>query len=162
MIGLSANFSTMTSLNDRGSVRLQYGALPYRLSEAGALEFLLITSRTTHRWIIPKGWPAKEMSATMAAQREAYEEAGVRGTITGKALGSYMYEKYLDKKGIGVLCKVKVFPMLVKRQFRTWPEQAEREVRWAGVDDAQLLLEETGLRDLVRGFAAKYSVRPAE
>ena len=150
----------MTSLNEHGSVRLQYGALPYRVSDSGTLEFLLITSRTTRRWIIPKGWPAKDLSAATAAQREAYEEAGVRGTITGKALGSYMYEKYLDKQGIAVLCKVKVFPMLVKRQFKTWPEQAEREVRWAGAEEAQSLLKETGLRDLVGDFAARHTARP--
>lgn len=38
--------------------RQPYAALCYRLKgKTGALEVLLLTSRDTGRWVIPKGWP---------------------------------------------------------------------------------------------------------
>ena len=75
--------------------RTQYAALPYRMREA-VLEVLLITSRETGLWIIPKGWPHKGLSPHAVAVREAYEEAGLRGKIKGRALGAYRYEKCLS------------------------------------------------------------------
>ena len=75
--------------------RVQYGALPYRLDDDGSVEVLLVTSRETKRWIIPKGWPIKGLKPSKAAAREAYEEAGVRGRIAGRAFGHYVYEKLL-------------------------------------------------------------------
>jgi hypothetical protein len=39
--------------------RVQYGALPYRLTARSRPQFMLVTSRETRRWIIPKGWPKR-------------------------------------------------------------------------------------------------------
>jgi 8-oxo-dGTP pyrophosphatase MutT (NUDIX family) len=121
----------------------------------GALEILLVTSRSTRRWIIPKGWPMKNMKPAKAAAREAYEEAGVRGTIAGKAIGSFTYEKLLDGEGGAVPCEVRVFPLLVKRQLKTWPEENEREIRWFAPDQAVSLVGEEGLQTLIGSFVRR-------
>jgi 8-oxo-dGTP pyrophosphatase MutT (NUDIX family) len=59
---------------------------------------MLLTSRGTHRWVIPKGWPMKGRKPAEVASQEAYEEAGLIGQIVGKRpLGSFHYEKRLAK-----------------------------------------------------------------
>jgi 8-oxo-dGTP pyrophosphatase MutT (NUDIX family) len=101
---------------------VQYGALPYRYAKSGAPEILLVTTRQTKRWIIPKGWPIKGLKPAKSAAREAYEEAGIRGSVKMKAIGIIAYEKRSDEDGITVPCDVRVFPLLVKRQSKAeWP-----------------------------------------
>jgi 8-oxo-dGTP pyrophosphatase MutT (NUDIX family) len=110
--------------------RIQYGALPYRFNESGSVEVLLITSRKTKRWIIPKGWPIKGLKPSKAAAREAYEEAGVRGRIARRAFGHYVYEKRLEDSIITIPCQVQVFLLTVERQSKDWPELKQRMARW--------------------------------
>jgi 8-oxo-dGTP pyrophosphatase MutT (NUDIX family) len=97
------------------TVRLQYGALPYRFSQDAALEILLVTTRGTRRWIVPKGWPIKGLSPVKSAAREAFEEAGVTGRIGAKPIGFFAYDKLRDEAGGTTICEVKVYPLLVKR-----------------------------------------------
>ena len=73
--------------------RTQYGSLPYKVEANGSLRLLLVTSRETKRWVVPKGWPIKEMKPHEAASLEAFEEAGARGTADKRAVGSYVYRK---------------------------------------------------------------------
>ena len=94
-------------------MRVQYGALPYRFTPGAALEILLVTSRESKRWIIPKGWPIKGLRPAKSAAREAFEEAGVSGRIGMKSIGLFTYDKILDDGCIG--CEVQVFPLLVKQ-----------------------------------------------
>ena len=75
--------------------RHQYAALPWRRGDDGALEVLLITSRESRRWVIPKGWPIKGLNSKKSAAREAFEEAGVLGAVGKKKLGDYHYDKRL-------------------------------------------------------------------
>jgi 8-oxo-dGTP pyrophosphatase MutT (NUDIX family) len=75
--------------------RRQIAALPFRRTTAGEIEILLITSRETGRFIIPKGWPMKRLSDPDAAAREAYEEAGVVGKVQRKPICDYLYWKRL-------------------------------------------------------------------
>jgi 8-oxo-dGTP pyrophosphatase MutT (NUDIX family) len=114
------------------------------------IEILLVTSRATRRWIIPKGWPIKGLTPRLAAAREAYEEAGVRGRVGGRALGSYVYDKRLDNGGGVVPCEVRVFPLAVKRQLKAWPEAGERTTRWFSAAEAVDLVADEGLRALIR------------
>jgi 8-oxo-dGTP pyrophosphatase MutT (NUDIX family) len=109
---------------------VQYGALPYRFSQDAALEILLVTTRGTRRWIIPKGWPIKGLRPPKSAAREAFEEAGVRGRIGAKPVGLFTYDKLLDEAGVNTTCEVKVYPLLVKRQSEVWPESEQRLVQW--------------------------------
>jgi 8-oxo-dGTP pyrophosphatase MutT (NUDIX family) len=137
---------------------VQYGALPYRLTKSGAPEILLVTSRQTKRWIIPKGWPIKGLKPAKSAAREAYEEAGVRGSIKTKAIGVFFYEKRSDDDGIIIPCDVRVFPLLVKRQCKTWPESEQRVARWLEPAVALSLIKEKSLRSLISSFMKRLAV----
>ena len=87
----------------------QFAALPWRISEGGTRQVMLLTSRETHRWVISKGWPMKKRKPAEVASQEAYEEAGLIGQIVGKRpVGSFHYEKQLAKKV--PLCQVQAEP----------------------------------------------------
>ncbi|MHB8530928.1 MAG: NUDIX hydrolase [Caulobacteraceae bacterium] len=131
--------------------RLQYAALPYRLDQG--LEIMLITSRETGRWVIPKGWPMKGKTPSAAAALEAFEEAGVEGEL-GKAVGTYAYTKF-RKTGAGVACKVKVFPLKVTAQHREWREKGERTARWFAAKEASAAVQERQLGRLIRKFSRR-------
>jgi 8-oxo-dGTP pyrophosphatase MutT (NUDIX family) len=132
---------------------VQYAALPYRFTPAAALEILLVTTRRSRRWIIPKGWPIKGLKPPKSAAREAFEEAGVRGKIGAKSVGVFTYDKMLDEHGIEVRCEVKVYPLLVRRQSEEWPEFEQRLIQWAEPAKAVALIKEPKLKKLVAAFA---------
>ena len=136
-------------------LRIQYGALPYRFSQDAALEILVVTTRQTKRWIIPKGWPINGLRPAKAAAREAFEEAGVTGRIGGKPVGTFTYDKALDEAGIQVACKVKVFPLLVKTQSAVWPEFEQRVTQWVEPSEAVALVKEPDLKKLIAVFAKR-------
>ena len=138
---------------------MQYGVLPYRFTDTNSLEVLLVTTRQTRRWIIPKGWPIKGLKPPRSAAREAYEEAGIRGTVGAKSIGVFSYEKSLEANGGSVPCEVRVFPMIVKRQLDTWPEAHERETRWFEPTEALSVTKEKGLRQLIESFVKRMITR---
>ena len=85
---------------------------------------LLVTSRETRRWVLPKGWTEKRgRGAQQAAQGEAFEEAGIRGRIETTPIGAYAYPKRLDC-GATVTCDVEVFALEVERLLDDWPGRA--------------------------------------
>jgi len=131
------------------ATRIQYGALPYRVDVDGSVEVLLVTSRGTKRWIIPKGWPIKGLKAAKAAAREAFEEAGVQGRVTRRALGRYLYEKRLEDRRATVPCDVQVFPLAVRRQLKNWPEANQRTAQWFSAAKAAALVTDDGLSPLI-------------
>jgi 8-oxo-dGTP pyrophosphatase MutT (NUDIX family) len=127
----------------------QHGALPYRRTPDGEIEILLVTSRETRRWVIPKGWPIKKLKPYATAAREAYEEAGLAGAISREALGSFSYEKRLKSRDY-VACKVDVFVMEVEKEAKRWPEREERERRWFEPEAAAQRVQEPELAELIR------------
>jgi 8-oxo-dGTP pyrophosphatase MutT (NUDIX family) len=131
--------------------RRQYAALPLRFTDEGKMQVLLLTSRSTRRWVIPKGWPMRKLSPAAAAAQEAYEEAGLEGMIEGEMpIGRYHYDKQVGSGTTRVA--VEVFLMRVLRQLASWPEQAERETRWCDPDEAAALVAEPELAALLRGL----------
>ena len=136
--------------------RVQYGALPYRLSAGSRPQFMLVTSRETRRWIIPKGWPKRGKSPHRSAAREAFEEAGVLGAVGRRPVGSFSYEKRL-KNGGSVECKVRVFPLEVKRQRKEWPEKQERRVKWLSASKAAARVKDPVLSKIIGRVARKYA-----
>ncbi len=132
---------------------MQVAALPYRVTDAG-LEILLITSRRTHRWIVPKGLPMQGTSPAADPARQALAEAGVLGEIAERSLGVFHYVKEM-KHGVGVPCRVSLFPLKVTRQRRTWSEKAAREAKWHPVAEAAGLVGEPELKRLILKFAAQ-------
>jgi 8-oxo-dGTP pyrophosphatase MutT (NUDIX family) len=130
--------------------RRQVGALPFRRTPSGEIEVLLITSRETGRYIIPKGWPMRRLSDPDAAAREAYEEAGVIGKIQRKPIGDYLYWKRLERSF--ELLRVDVYALEVRKQQPDWPEKGSRKSGWTSAVDAATLVDEPGLVALLAKF----------
>jgi 8-oxo-dGTP pyrophosphatase MutT (NUDIX family) len=141
------------SVAARTAAGTQVAALPYRVIN-GRPEILLITSRRTQRWIVPKGWPEKGSTPAADAAREAFEEAGVSGEIAGEALGVFHYIKEM-KHGLGIPCRVSLYALKVTRQHRSWSEKAARETKWHSVGEAAALVSEPELRRLILKFGAR-------
>ncbi|MEF2071500.1 NUDIX hydrolase, partial [Consotaella aegiceratis] len=135
------------------SKQRQIAALPYRVADCGAIEILVMTSRETQRFILPKGWPIKGLSPSDAAAREAFEEAGLVGKARRKPFGRYRYWKRF-KASFG-LVDVDVYPLEVRKQRKKWPEKGERHMRWLSFDDAALLVDEPELETLLLEFGRK-------
>jgi ADP-ribose pyrophosphatase YjhB (NUDIX family) len=134
---------------------IQFAALPWRLSEGGTRQIMLLTSRETRRWVIPKGWPMKKRKPAEVARQEAYEGAGLIGKIVDKRpVGTFAYEKHLPKGA--VLCQVRVYLFRVERQLDNWPEKNERITKWFDADEAADLVEESGLSDIIERFSGSY------
>lgn len=129
----------------------QYGVLAYRFEPDGSHRVLLITSRETKRWVIPRGNLMSGLAAHVTAAQEAYEEAGLIGNVAPEAIGFYDYDKR-RKNARDVQAGVQVFPMEVTEQKADWPEKDERERRWFDPDAAARRVDEHGLRDLIREF----------
>ena len=112
---------------------------------------LLVTSRETKRWVVPKGNLGAKTAPHAGAAREAEEEAGVRGRIAKDAIGRYSYLKRLDS-GRTVKTRVVLFPLRVEMELDEYKEKAERERRWFPAGEAALLVDESDLAKLITGF----------
>ena len=129
----------------------QIAALPFRINARGALEVLLVTSRETQRWVIPKGWPWPNLADHKAAAEEAWEEAGVRGRTRRASLGTYVYEKRLEG-GKVLPIKVHVYLLHVAEVARHWPEISDRRRAWMSPAAAAKAVHETQLKSLLEGL----------
>ncbi|WP_299841664.1 NUDIX hydrolase [uncultured Paracoccus sp.] len=128
---------------------LQVGAI-CRKPDTG--EMLLITSRDTGRWVIPKGWPMEGRSLAHAALQEAWEEAGVRGKVGMTELGRFRYDKRQDK-GFAVPVEVALYPVEVLELADDYPEYEERHREWFAPGQAAELVNEAGLKQILQGLA---------
>ncbi|MCO6187015.1 NUDIX hydrolase [Rhizobium sp. L1K21] len=137
----------------RRPARLQFAALCYRESKKG-MEILLITSRDTGRWVIPKGWPMNGKLACEAAAREAYEEAGVHGTVGNESIGAFKYRKKLNS-GVETECRVDVYPISVSNLVDKFPEAGQRTRVWMTPEDAASSVDEPELQHLILEFAKR-------
>ena len=142
---------------DPSEPRAQYAALPWR--QSATLEIMLVSSRETRRWVLPKGWPMKGRKPHAAAAREALEEAGIIGKVGKDSIGAYHYVKRM-KNGAAQPCHVTVFPFEVERERKSWPEMHERIRKWFAIADAADVVEEPELREVILGFGALALVAP--
>jgi 8-oxo-dGTP pyrophosphatase MutT (NUDIX family) len=127
---------------------LQVAALPVRRNRDGSCSVLLVTSRQTRRWVIPKGWPQRDREDHAAAAQEAREEAGVLGAAHTESVGSYVYRK---RRRAGVTTvRVKVYLLAVTEELADWPEREQRERAWFTPAEAAAKVDEPELRDLLR------------
>ena len=126
----------------------QAGVIAYRVLD-GKVQVLLMTSRDTGRWIIPKGNINGGATPAQAAEKEAYEEAGVKGTIASSIpLGIYTYFKKLGSEKTQPAA-VEVYLLRVKEQLKKWPEKGERKLSWLSTKEAAELIEEPGVIPLL-------------
>jgi 8-oxo-dGTP pyrophosphatase MutT (NUDIX family) len=160
-MGGQSTAASMSNASKAAAVvkRVQYGALPYRVRTGSRRpQFMLITSRETQRWIIPKGWPKKGKSPQHSAAREAFEEAGVLGAVAKHSIGSFSYKKRLKNGGV-VVCDVRVFLLEVRRQSKQWPEKQERVIKWLSASQAAEKVDEPRLGAIIRRLARQYDGR---
>ena len=129
----------------------QVAAIPIRRGPSGALEVLLVTSRETRRWVVPKGWPWRKIKDHDAAAGEAWEEAGVRGRAVPKSIGSFTYDKRRKDKVQPL--KVLVYLLEVTEEAAAWPEAMQRERSWFNPAKAAELVAEPDLKSLLRDLA---------
>lgn len=127
----------------------QYGVVPVRRAADGAVEVLLITSRDTGRWVVPRGNPIVGKSPAESAAQEALEEAGIVGEVGSEPVGRYSYEKR-RRLGMAVPAVVHLFLMRVAEEQDDWPEKNQRERRWFAAEEAAAAVHEADLARLIR------------
>jgi 8-oxo-dGTP pyrophosphatase MutT (NUDIX family) len=138
----------------------QYAAICYRrLPQSEALEVLLITTRESGRWVIPKGWAMDKKLPHQVAEREAWEEAGVRGKAKKKPFGYYTYLKSLDT-GDKVPSIVQVHLVEVVALEAEFPEQGQRSIAWFPPHEAATLVREPELKGLLGNVEQALNRRP--
>lgn len=138
-----------------GAFRQQYGAVCFRyVGETSKIEILVISSRDTGRWIVPKGWPMKKKKPHEAAAIEAWEEAGVRGYVRKTAVGRYTYLKFLDDGDV-VPTIVDLFQIEVTNQKEEFKEKGQRIIAWVEPDEAARRVRELELKSLLVDFRPK-------
>lgn len=125
----------------------QFAALPFA-ERAGERMVMLVTSRETGRWVLPKGWAEKGLTGPELAAKEAFEEAGLIGKMAAKRIGSYAYLKQMPK-GRAVACEVDVFAMRVDQLLDDWPERGQRQREWFTLSQAAMVVDEGDLVTLL-------------
>jgi len=99
----------------------QSGVVPYFIDK-GVKKIILITAKNSKKnWIVPKGHIEMGMSPQLSAANEAFEEAGIKGEVDSKIVGSLCYSKK------GKKCKVDFYPFKVLEILDDWPEKDSRE-----------------------------------
>ncbi|MDO5756779.1 MAG: NUDIX hydrolase [Rhodobacterales bacterium] len=131
----------------------QVAALCWREAKEGdGIEVLLITSRDTGRWVIPKGWPAEGLSGPELALREAWEEAGVTGPQPAATpIGSFDYGK-TQEAGYDLAVAVQVYKLHVDQMSETFPESTQRRRAWVSPAKAATMVRERGLQAILRAL----------
>ena len=133
--------------------RSQVAALCFKPSIKNKIEILLITSRKSKKWLIPKGWPIGGLKAHKAAEQEALEEAGAIGDILDLCVGKYSYIKKTNKKLI--TCDVSVYPLNVTELMKDYKERRERARAWVSREEAIDNVFEPGLKRILKSFDPK-------
>ena len=137
-------------LAQKGKAVRQVGALVYRRLPEQELEILLLTSRGTSRFVIPKGWRMKGKLNSRAAVLEAEQEAGITGQVSADPIGSYRYWKRL--RTLFVPVTVVVYAIEAEAELSHWQERRQRKRRWLRVDAAASLVDEPELVSLITSF----------
>jgi 8-oxo-dGTP pyrophosphatase MutT (NUDIX family) len=136
------------------AVPVQSGALPWRLKrgkKSDKPEVLLVTGRRSGRWMIPKGWPMAGKSLAEAAAQEAFEEAGIKGKVDPRPIGTFRHVK--QHLLVGELeVDILVHPFAVKRELGDWPERGERTRKWFGLEEAAERVDSAELGSLIIAF----------
>jgi 8-oxo-dGTP pyrophosphatase MutT (NUDIX family) len=141
---------------EKDKLRRQYAALPYAV-RGGELVVMLVTSRDTHRWIIPKGWPEKDLEAHEVAELEAFEEAGLVGDAATTPFASFEYLKRV-KTSKHKRCRVDVFALEVREELDEWPEKGQRERVWLTPQEAASRVSDATLVELLLNFSSVVGV----
>jgi len=154
---IAKSYSAAMTREQSAELPIQTGALPWRLAAKNGIEVLLVTGRRSGRWTIPKGWPMPGKSLAEAAEQEAFEEAGVRGTIDPNPIGTFRHVKQLNIAG-DLEVNIVVHPLWVDRELPKWPELGQRKRKWFSPKDAAKRVDSPELSAMIRQ-AVKKSLR---
>lgn len=135
----------------------QYAALCYRRVADGEIEVLLVTSRDTGRWIIPKGWPMKGKKPHRAAAIEAWEEAGVTGKVRKKAFGYFTYLKGMKDGSVPV--SAAVYLLRVDKLDDAFQEKGQRQREWMNYSEAARRVREPELKSMLLGLPQRLTTK---
>jgi 8-oxo-dGTP pyrophosphatase MutT (NUDIX family) len=154
---IAKSYSVWVTRDQSVEVPIQTGALPWRLAPKNGIEVLLVTGRKSGRWSIPKGWPMPGKSLAEAAAQEAFEEAGVKGTVDPNPIGTFRHVKQLNVVG-DLEVDIVVHPLWVDRELEKWPEVGQRKRKWFKPKDAAKRVDSPELSAMIRQ-AVKKSLR---
>ncbi len=146
----------MTRRDLATGLRVQTGAIPWRRGEDGAVEVLLVTGRRSGRWLIPKGWPMLGRTLAAAAAQEAWEEAGVRGRVGRKPVGTFRHGKQHPVLG-EIEVAIVVHGLAVERELPGWPERGQRQRQWFSAKEAAAQVQSSALAHLILQLEAHLS-----
>jgi 8-oxo-dGTP pyrophosphatase MutT (NUDIX family) len=131
----------------RSALPLQVGAVCYRWRGA-SIEFLLVNTNGGGKWTFPKGDPEPSLSHSQAAEREAWEEAGVQGRIEPRHFHLYLHSKGVFWKPPGVReYVIKAFLLEVEQAVK--PPEPQRNPTWFAPEEAK--------KTLAKGREVKYA-----
>lgn len=148
-LGLPAD---LAALQKETGARLQYGALCYKLTRKG-VQVLLVTSRDTGRWLLPKGWPIDGLTPALSAAREARDEGGVKGVVREECIGLVRYNKLMPDQ-TAIACIIAIFPLRVQNLARRYREMNQRQRKWLTPEQAAALVQEPDAAALFLAFSA--------
>ena len=149
-MSVEGNFPGFGGVAEATGVWLQCAALCYR-HHRGQAQVLLVTSRDTGRWLLPKGWPIAGLDPWQTAAREAWEEAGVKGETLVQCLGHYSYLKTFADRA-GQPCIVAVYALRVVSIAARFREHQQRRRKWFALEKAAALVQEPQLQQLIADF----------
>jgi 8-oxo-dGTP pyrophosphatase MutT (NUDIX family) len=124
--------------NPRHALPLQVAAVCYR-RRGQSVEFLLVNTNGGNKWTFPKGDPEPPLSHGQAAEREAWEEAGVRGSIEPRHFCLYLHSKGVFWKPPGVREYV-IKAFLLEVELLEEPHEATRNPTWFSPEEAKKIL----------------------
>ncbi|XP_047945104.1 nudix hydrolase 16, mitochondrial-like isoform X2 [Salvia hispanica] len=150
-----------------GGYRLIAGCIPFKFrnSEDGdnspekVVEVLMINSTSGPGLLFPKGGWENDETSEEAAEREAMEEAGVRGDLV-HYLGCYPFKSKTlqDACSPQGLCRAAMYALHVKEELEFWPEKSHRERRWLSIPEATGCCRHVWMREaLEEGFSKWYA-----
>jgi 8-oxo-dGTP pyrophosphatase MutT (NUDIX family) len=128
----------------------QSGVVPYRVKD-GTTEVLLITSRNSQNWVVPKGGIVNRMTPHDSAAKEAWEEAGVIGQVNPNKFGTYKYRKN------GKIYCVQMYSLPVEAVAQEFPEAGQRMRKWVDIDQAVGLVLQPSLKRILKQFVKRES-----
>ncbi len=144
-------YGNAMSREEYSAVPLQSGALAWRPKGKRKAEVLLVTGRRSRRWMIPKGWPMPGKSLADSAAQEAFEEAGIEGTIDPRPIGTFRHVKQHLLVG-EIEVDIIVHLLAVSRELSDWPERGERSRKWFALEDAASRVDSAQLKKLIVQF----------
>jgi len=146
---IAKGYTSAVTREAEGDLPIQTGALPWRLAPKNGIEVLLVTGRRSGKWTIPKGWPMPGKSLAEAAEQEAFEEAGVKGTIDPRPIGTFRHVKQLNIAG-DIEVDIVVHPLWVDRQLEKWPELGQRKRKGFKPKEAAKRVDSPELSEMIR------------